>query len=189
MHMLEDHNEPDHCVVFITSDQDFGEKILELQRRNFKVVVLCHEPHASQRTEAIINAADQAHDWLPFLRRELNAQHLSISSYDATVYHFSKAPAKPATSLPSNLQASIQLQQPSACLQRVRHQLCLPQALLQGARLPSQLPSASLHRVRHQLCHPQALQQSVSLQIHLPSACLQRVRHQLCLLQALQQSV
>ena len=83
MHMLEDHDGPEHLVVFITSDQDFGEKILELQRRNFKVVVLYHEPHASQRPVSIINVADEAHDWLPFLRRELSMPQLSISDYDA----------------------------------------------------------------------------------------------------------
>ena len=44
MQMLEDHNGPEHLVVFITSDQDFSEKMSELQRRNFKVVVLYHEP-------------------------------------------------------------------------------------------------------------------------------------------------
>ncbi|KAA6421238.1 MAG: hypothetical protein FRX49_08937 [Trebouxia sp. A1-2] len=36
MHMLESYNGPEHLVVFITSDQDFSEKIQELQRRNFK---------------------------------------------------------------------------------------------------------------------------------------------------------
>ncbi|KAL0044763.1 hypothetical protein WJX82_008656 [Trebouxia sp. C0006] len=36
MHMLELHGGPEHLVVFITSDQDFCEKIQELQRRNFK---------------------------------------------------------------------------------------------------------------------------------------------------------
>lgn len=71
MQMLADHNGPEHLVVFITSDQDFGEKIVELQRRNFKVVVLYHEPHASQRPVSIVHAADEAHAWLPFLRQEL----------------------------------------------------------------------------------------------------------------------
>ena len=85
MHMLEDHDGPEHLVVFVTSDQDFGEKVLELQRRNFKVVVLYHEPHASQRPVSIINAADEAHDWLPFLRQELGLPRLSISEYDASV--------------------------------------------------------------------------------------------------------
>lgn len=91
MHMLEDHDGPEHLVVFVTSDQDFGEKILELQRRNFKVVVLYHEPYASQRPVSIINAADEAHDWLPFLRQELGMPQLSISDYDASVHQPNKA--------------------------------------------------------------------------------------------------
>ena len=105
--MLEDHNGPEHLVVFITSDQDFGEKVLELQRRNFKVVVVYHEPHATQRPASIINTADEAYAWLPFLRRELGIPQLSISDYDANVYHIlnSSQPAA-ATSIYAQAQAA-----------------------------------------------------------------------------------
>ena len=119
MHMLEDHTHdgPEHLVVFITSDQDFGEKITELQRRNFKVVVLYHEPHASQRPVSIINAADEAHDWLPFLRQELKLTKLSISDYDADVCQ------------PSKQQLVQPLQQPT--------KICLPKHAQQKSSLPT----------------------------------------------------
>ena len=71
MHMLEDPDGPEHLVVFITSDQDFSEKIQELQRRNFKVAVLHHKLCASSQPVGIINTADEAHDWLPFLEQNL----------------------------------------------------------------------------------------------------------------------
>lgn len=104
MHMLEDHSGPEHLVVFIASDQDFGEKIMELQRRNLKVVVLYHEPCASHRPVSIISAADEAHAWLPFLRRELSTPQLSISSYDANVYFPGKS-LPPGAFLSSSAQA------------------------------------------------------------------------------------
>ena len=85
MHMLEMHNGPDHLVVFITSDQDFGEKILELQRRNFKVAVIYHGPHASTRPASIVHAADESYDWLDFLKKELKFPKLTLSPYDSNV--------------------------------------------------------------------------------------------------------
>ena len=87
MHMLELHGGPEHLVVFITSDQDFCEKIQELQRRNFKVVVLFHGPSASQKPVSITSVADESHDWLSFLKRELGMDHLTLAPYDPTVYH------------------------------------------------------------------------------------------------------
>lgn len=62
MHMLEYPDGPEHLVVFITSDQDFSEKIQELQRRNFKVAVLHHKLCASAQPVGIINTADEAYD-------------------------------------------------------------------------------------------------------------------------------
>ena len=108
MQMLEDHGHdgPEHLVVFITSDQDFGEKITELQRRNFKVVVLYHEPHASQRPVSIINVADEAYDWLPFLRQELKTPGLTISDYDANGYQPTKQPSGQPVQHHSNLSVS-----------------------------------------------------------------------------------
>ncbi len=87
MHMLELHGGPEHLVVFITSDQDFCEKIQELQRRNFKVVVLYHGPSASQKPVSITSVADESHDWLTFLKRELGFSHLTLAPYDPTAYH------------------------------------------------------------------------------------------------------
>ncbi len=87
MHMLELHGGPEHLVVFITSDQDFCEKIQELQRRNFKVVVLYHGPSASQKPVSITSVADESHDWLTFLKQELRFSHLTLAPYDPTVYH------------------------------------------------------------------------------------------------------
>ena len=87
MHMLEMHGGPEHLVVFITSDQDFCEKIQELQRRNFKVALLYHGPSASSRPASIAQVADEAHDWLPFLKQELNHPHLSVAPYDPQAYH------------------------------------------------------------------------------------------------------
>lgn len=99
MHMLESHNGPDHLVVFITSDQDFGEKIQELQRRNFKVAVIYHGPHASKRPASIIHAADESYDWLEFLAKELKASKLTLSPYDSSVMQpgTSVAATPPAT--------------------------------------------------------------------------------------------
>ena len=87
MHMLELHGGPEHLVVFITSDQDFCEKIQELQRRNFKVVVLYHGPSASQKPVSITSVADESHDWLTFLKRELGFSHLTLAPYDPSAYH------------------------------------------------------------------------------------------------------
>ncbi|DBA66805.1 TPA: hypothetical protein ACH3X2_001945 [Trebouxia sp. C0005] len=87
MHMLELHGGPEHLVVFITSDQDFCEKIQELQRRNFKVVVLYHGPSASQKPVSITSVADESHDWLTFLKRELGLSHLTLAPYDPSAYH------------------------------------------------------------------------------------------------------
>lgn len=72
MRMLEDANGPEHLVVFITSDQDFFEKVQELQRRNFKVVVLYCKAVVSAQPVSIINAADEAYEWLPFLQQRLD---------------------------------------------------------------------------------------------------------------------
>ena len=87
MHMLELYGGPEHLVVFITSDQDFCEKIQELQRRNFMVVVLYHGPSASHRPVSITSVADESHDWLTFLKRELGIASLTLAPYDPTVYH------------------------------------------------------------------------------------------------------
>lgn len=99
MHMLESHNGPEHLVVFITSDQDFGEKIQELQRRNFKVAVIYHGPHASKRPASIIHAADESYDWLEFLAKELKVPKLALSPYDSSVTQpgTSMAPTSPTT--------------------------------------------------------------------------------------------
>ena len=83
--MLEQHNGPDHLVVFITSDQDFGEKIQELQRRNFKVAVIYNGPAASRRPASIVHAADESYDWLDFLKQELTAPELTLSAYNSAV--------------------------------------------------------------------------------------------------------
>ena len=87
MHMLELHGGPEHLVVFITSDQDFCEKIQELQRRNFRVVVLYHGPSASYKPVSINSVADESHDWLTFLSEELGMSHLSVAPYDPQAYH------------------------------------------------------------------------------------------------------
>ncbi|KAL3135524.1 hypothetical protein ABBQ38_006004 [Trebouxia sp. C0009 RCD-2024] len=87
MHMLEQHDGPEHLVVFITSDQDFCEKIQELQRRNFKVVVLYHGPSTSWKPASITQVADESHDWLTFLKHELCLAHLSVAPYDPQAYH------------------------------------------------------------------------------------------------------
>lgn len=87
MHMLELYGGPEHLVVFITSDQDFCEKIQELQRRNFKVVVLYHGPSASQKPVSITSVADEPYDWLSFLKKELGTSQLTLAPYDPTVYH------------------------------------------------------------------------------------------------------
>lgn len=99
MHMLESHNGPEHLVVFITSDQDFSEKIQELQRRNFKVAVIYHGPHASKRPVSIIHAADESYDWLDFLAKELKTSKLTLSPYDSSVMQpgTSTAPTPPIT--------------------------------------------------------------------------------------------
>ena len=87
MHMSGLHEGPEHLVVFITSDQDFCEKIQELQRRNFRVVVLYHGPYASQKPVSITSVADESHDWLTFLRRELGIAHLTLAPYDPAAFH------------------------------------------------------------------------------------------------------
>lgn len=87
MHMLEQHDGPEHLVVFITSDQDFCEKIQELQRRNFKVVVLYHGPSTSSKPASITQVADESHDWLTFLKQELCLPHVSVAPYDPQAYH------------------------------------------------------------------------------------------------------
>ena len=87
MHMLEQHGGPEHLVVFITSDQDFCEKIQELQRRNFKVVVIYHEPNASQKPASITQVADESHNWLSFLKQELGIPQLSLAPYDPQAYY------------------------------------------------------------------------------------------------------
>lgn len=99
MHMLESHNGPEHLVVFITSDQDFGEKVQELQRRNFKVAVIYNEPHASKGPASIIHVADESYDWLEFLAKELKATNLMLSPYESSVTQpeTSAAPTPPTT--------------------------------------------------------------------------------------------
>ena len=87
MHMLELYDGPEHLVLFITSDQDFCEKIQELQRRNFKVIVLYHGPSASQKPVSITSVADESYDWLAFLKKELGTADLTLAPYDPTVYH------------------------------------------------------------------------------------------------------
>lgn len=86
MHMLGLHEGPEHLIVFITSDQDFCEKVQELQRRNFRVVVLYHGPYASQKPVSITSVADESHDWLTFLRRELGIAHLTLTPLRSTVH-------------------------------------------------------------------------------------------------------
>ena len=99
MHMLESYNGPEHLVVFITSDQDFSEKIQELQRRNFKVAVIYHGPHASKRPASIIHAADESYDWLDFLSKELKMPKLTMSPYNSAVTRptVTLTPASPTT--------------------------------------------------------------------------------------------
>ena len=99
MHMLESYNGPEHLVVFITSDQDFREKIHELQRRNFKVAVIYHGPHASKRPASIIHTADESYDWLDFLSKELKIPKLTMSPYNSAVTRPTVAltPAPPTT--------------------------------------------------------------------------------------------
>lgn len=94
MHMLELYGGPEHLVLFITSDQDFCEKIQELQRRNFKVVVLYHSPFASQKPVSITSVADESHDWLTFLKQELGTADLTIAPYDPNAYHGAPQSAK-----------------------------------------------------------------------------------------------
>lgn len=77
---------PQHLVVFITSDEDFSEKIAELQSRNFMVVVLYHNPEASKKPVSILHAADESYDWLLFLRAHLNMTNLTLQ-YDPNMYH------------------------------------------------------------------------------------------------------
>ncbi|KAL3130379.1 hypothetical protein ABBQ38_008204 [Trebouxia sp. C0009 RCD-2024] len=79
-------NAPQHLVVFITSDEDFSEKIAELQSRNFKVEVLYHTPGASTKPVSIINAANKSYDWLTFLKLHLQTPNLTLR-YDPSLYH------------------------------------------------------------------------------------------------------
>lgn len=91
---------PEHLVVFITSHQDFCEKIQELQRRNFKVVVLYYGPSASHKPVSITSVADESHDWLTFLKRELGIASLSLAPYDPTAYHGACQGHKPGMTPP-----------------------------------------------------------------------------------------
>lgn len=79
-------NAPRHLVVFITSDEDFSEKITELQSRNFEVEVLYHNPSTSKKPVSIINAANQSYDWLTFLKFHLQTPNLTLN-YDPSLYH------------------------------------------------------------------------------------------------------
>ena len=82
--MLERPGGPEHLVVFISSDQNLDEKVQELQRRNFRVVVLYHEQTPNRKYPAnIMNIADEAHDWLIYLQQELHMPHLTVSSHKA----------------------------------------------------------------------------------------------------------
>ena len=119
MHMLEMHGGPEHLVVFITSDQDFCEKIQELQRRNFKVAVLYHGPHASSKAASITQVADESHDWLTFLKEELGLQHLSVAPYDPQAYHGAKQAQNAETSAQTTAILSRQSSQESRHTARV----------------------------------------------------------------------
>lgn len=100
--MLEQHNGPDHLVVFITSDQDFGEKIQELQRRKFKVAVIYNGPAASRRPASIVHAADESYDWLDFLKQELTVPELTLSAYNSAIKQPGSTPIPhPAPPIPS----------------------------------------------------------------------------------------
>ena len=82
MRVLEDANGPEHLVVFITSDQDFCEKVQELQRRNFKVVVLYCKAVVSAQPVSISNAADEAYEWLPFLQQRVGINLTQLAGHE-----------------------------------------------------------------------------------------------------------
>ena len=82
---------PRHLVVFITSDEDFSEQIAQLQSRNFDVEVLYHHPSASKKPVSIIHAANQAYDWLPFLRHHLQKPNLTLT-YDPSLFQQPRQP-------------------------------------------------------------------------------------------------
>ena len=78
---------PKHLVVFITSDEDFSEKITELRSRNFTVEVIYHNPSASKRPVSIVNAANRSYDWLTFLHLHLKQFPNLTLRYDPALYH------------------------------------------------------------------------------------------------------
>lgn len=129
MHMLESHNGPEHLVVFITSDQDFGEKIQELQRRNFKVAVIYHEPHASKRPASIIHAADESYIWLEFLAKELKTSKLALSPYDSSV-------TQPGSSVPLTPPTT----SAKAEVKKTNHDVKVKHRLYPGISAPTMLP-------------------------------------------------
>lgn len=104
MHTMEDESGLYHLIVFITSNLQLKDKILELQRRNFRVIVLYYVPHANQQLADVIKAADEAHDWLPFLKCKLDTAHLNISTYDAHLFHSGEVPGAIVTNTPMYIQ-------------------------------------------------------------------------------------
>ena len=82
---------PRHLVVFITSEEDFSEQIAQLQSRNFDVEVLYHHPSASKKPVSITHAANQAYDWLPFLRHHLHKPNLTLT-YDPSLFQQPRQP-------------------------------------------------------------------------------------------------
>lgn len=104
MHTMEDQSGLEHLIVFITSNVNLEDKVLELQRRSFKIIVLYHVPYVNQQPLNVIKAADEAHDWLPFLQCKMDTTELSISTYDAHVFHSGEVPGALATDTPMYIQ-------------------------------------------------------------------------------------
>lgn len=78
MLMLERPGGPEHLVVFISSDPNLDEKVQELQRRNFRVFVLHHTQQANRKPTNSMNVADEAYDWLTYLKQELRMPQLTL---------------------------------------------------------------------------------------------------------------
>ncbi len=171
MRLLERGPKPlEHLVVFITSDDDFSEEIARLQSRSFKVEVLYHDPKASKKPVSVIQAADKAEDWLPFLRAHLGMPNLSCV-YDPHQYY----PPISNTRLPNASTQAAAGTQPT----RTVPQMQPPAAGTQPTRTVPQMQPAAAGTQHYKGCTPEEAKCVISTAC-VPICSKQNSQHSCC---------
>ncbi len=69
-------------MVIISSDGGFQGRVMTLIRRGFEVVVLYTHHQTSHKPEGLLGTTPNTHEWIHFLKENLNMPHLTLSAYD-----------------------------------------------------------------------------------------------------------